>query len=152
MPRKKKSAWWQKAARLMILHNLSLYQASVELDMKLLQEEALNIERNDQFLSILWAERQRFFAEIAADPSRTKAAVIGRQEFLIQRLIEQGEYKKAADANLELAKMEGLIGAEAGAVNIFNLSQKDLDKLKAKISGSTVDEGISPSGTKALPN
>jgi hypothetical protein len=109
-------------------HNLR--QAALELEIPLTSADAEKIQRRKTFQSVIWTERQRFFQEIGRDPMRTKEAVLGRQEFLIQKLIESGDYDKAAQANVKLAQMEGWSGADS-QVNIFaGLTAKDIEEAK----------------------
>ena len=134
MPRKGRpkpeAPWFQEAARLMVQKGHNLRQAALELEIPLTSADAEKIQRRKSFQSVIWTERQRFFQEIGRDPMRTKEAVLGRQEFLIQKLIESGDYDKAAQANVKLAQMEGWTGADS-QVNIFaGLTAKDIEEAK----------------------
>lgn len=131
---KRPAQWQAQAARLMVLRGCSFQHAVSELEIDLTRDEAEALEKHPDFLEILWQERHKFYQDIGNDPHRNKAALLGRQEVLIQKLIEHGEYKKAAEANMELARLEGYLKNEQQDINILNLTQKDLDEIKAKLS------------------
>ena len=78
---------------------------------------------------------------------RTKEAVLGRQEFLIQKLIESGDYDKAAQANVKLAQMEGWTGADSQVTIFAGLTAKDIEEAKKRlqeISKEASDSGKQP--------
>ena len=154
MPRKGRpkpeAPWFQEAARLMVQKGHNLRQAALELEIPLTSADAEKIQRRKTFQSVIWTERQRFFQEIGRDPMRTKEAVLGRQEFLIQKLIESGDYDKAAQANVKLAQMEGWTGADS-QVNIFaGLSAKDIEEAKKFLNEQAKGPTARTSGTTAV--
>ncbi len=131
MPREQ--VWYQKVAETMVRESKNIRQAASEHGLELTSEELSKIEKLKSFQKVLWTERHRFFRELAADPERTKQALIGQMLFLTQKLIDDSEWEKAIEALLKLAKVEGLVGSES-QINIFSgLTPQDLKDAKAKL-------------------
>ena len=147
MPRKRRlsaesEAWYVDAAKLMVLKGHSLRLAAETLLVGLTQDEAEQIYDKNAFQKILWTERFRFFGQIGENIERSRQAVVGRHEMLIQKLVEAQEWKKAADANLELARMEGMLQNDKAQVTILGLSQADMAEIRKELleGGNSVGE------------
>jgi hypothetical protein len=132
--RRKEENWFQRAAEVMVRESKTLAQAVLELEIPdITTREAANIERTKTFQRVLWSERHRFHKELANDPNRNKAAAIGQLQYVIQKLIEENKWDKAAEAILKMAKIEGWVG-EQTQVNVFgSLSQDDINKLREEV-------------------
>lgn len=116
----------------MVRQNMSLRQAAMELDIPLTSDECDKILKRKAFQNVLWAERHTFNAELAAQPGRNKTSAIGLMVFLIQKLIDDGEYDKALDGVQKLAKLEGW--DKSAEINIIaGLTAKDLAEAKAEL-------------------
>ena len=133
-------AWFVQAAEVMVRTQCSLKQAALEVGHPLDPDEADKVSRRRDFQEILRVEKNKFYASVANDPSRTKSVVLGQMWVLADRLIAEGEFEKAAGVLDKLSKMEGWSGNE-GNINIFSgLTARDIaearDRLKEKSSGS----------------
>lgn len=153
-PKKESTSWLVDAAKLMVHKGYTLRAASEELQVGLTKDEAEVITEKPEFLKALWEERFRYFAFVGENVERTRFAIVGRHEVLIQKLIDEEKWKPAADANLELARMEGFLQKDAVNVNVFGLSQAEFDELKRSLQeGEVVGEDSNSSGaSKTLPN
>lgn len=139
----------QKAAEIMVRENKNLRQALAEVEgAEITSVEAARIERQKSFQKLLWAERHKFFNELAADPGLSKSALIGRALLTVDKLMADGAWDKAAEAILKLAKIMGLVGADQNTNVVLNLSQRDLDQLREKIAATR----NSLDAAKSLPN
>jgi len=143
--------WFEAAAALMVRHSLSLRQAALEQGTVLSVEESDLISRRKEFQRVLWSERQKYYKELASDPHRGKSTIIGRIEHAVTKLLDAGEWDKAIEGLIKLAKIEGLLGSDQN-INIYgNLSAKDIAEVKKQIQDAyerergTSAEGASPS-------
>lgn len=144
----------------MVRGNMSLKQAAVEVGHPLDPDEAEKVSRRRDFQEILRVEKNKYYATIANDPSRTKSTAIGKMEMLIDKLIVAGEYDKAGVLIEKLGKLEGWTGAESN-VNIFSgLTARDIaearDRLEGKpgrsvVAGQNQPVAEAPAGS-GLPN
>ena len=144
-PRKNSDAWYIEAARLMVLKGYSLRLAAEYLEVGLTKEEAETIYDSNTFQKLLWTERFQYFGGIGENVNRSRQAVIGRHEMLIQKLVEAQEWKKASDANMELARMEGMLQNEKSQVTILGLSHEDMAELRKDLEEGKL--GVGESGT-----
>lgn len=147
MPRKQEEPWYQRVAEIMVREGRNIRQAADECDLRLAPEELISIERNKTFQRVLWTERHRFYNDLAKDPTLCKQSLIGQMMFLIQKLIEEGEYDKALTGGMQLAKVQGFVGPEQ-QVNIFGgVTPKDLDEARKaiveRLKGTEVTNGAS---------
>src|SRR5215471_9023735 len=99
--------WMLDAINLMVRQNLSLRQAAQQLGQDLTPQEADNIQGRIRFQDALAEARMSYYAEIGSNPSLTKQAVVGQLYKLAERLANDREDYKAADALLKLAKVQG---------------------------------------------
>jgi len=136
-------AWKQRAAEQMARQGMGMRQAAQEQGMALTAEEAEGLFRQKVFQRLLWIERNKYYKELASDPNRTKQSAIGLMWLSIQKLAEQGDWDKALEGLLKLAKVEGWVGAE-GQTNVFaTLSAKDFEEIKKemqKLTGTKASE------------
>ncbi len=135
-PQPKIENWLIEAAELMARTGCSLQQACTELDRTEDSQECDNIVRRKSFNRLLWEHRHRYFSSLGKDPSFSQDVLIGRLMSQSQKLEEEGEYDKAAEVLLKIAKIRGWVGPE-NQVSIFGeLSQSDLDGIRKKIEGA----------------
>ena len=124
--------WLIEAAELMARTGCTLIEAAALLDQPVASDECDAIVRRKSFNRLLWEARHRHFNALANDPNFKKDTVVGRLLSLSQRLEDQGEYDKAAEAILKAAKVAGFVGPES-TVSVFGeLSQADLDAIDAR--------------------
>lgn len=122
-----------EVADIMVRTSKTIKEALTEVGVGMTTAEAESLLRKRAFQSILRAARLRFDLEVASDPARSKQSTIGRLQNLADKLLEIGEFDKAAEVLFKLAKLENWIG-EGGSVNVFaGLTQADLDEMRAKI-------------------
>lgn len=126
--------WHYEAAQYMARNGSSLKETVTELRKELTSEECHLLLRRATFQKILWEARHRYFTELGRDPSYSKDAAIGKLIDLSQKLEESGEFDKAAEVVLKVAKIQGWVGPES-TVSVFGeLSQRDLDAIREKVA------------------
>lgn len=146
MARPEKITNWEiEAVELMARTGLSLTQAVAEMGLDITSEECDRTLRRKSFNKLLWEHRHRYFNQLANDPSFKKDTIIGKLVSLAQRLEDNGDYDKAAEAILKAAKVAGFVGPES-TVSVFGeLSQSDLDAIRRKVEEGAIS-------AKARPN
>jgi hypothetical protein len=142
--KKKTTSWYEEACDRMVREKKKLAQIATEMQMDMTTEEAFALEHNPMFQKALWAARHKFYQELANNPERSKQSAVGQMIFAIQGLMEKGDWDKAVEAILKLAKLEGWIGADSN-VNVFTelrgeqfeeLKKRAMEKLKNLQVGS----------------
>lgn len=138
----KSEHWFEKAADMMVRESKSLYAATNELDLGITSKECLAIAQNKTFQEVLRTRRNVFYKEIANDPSLSRNAVKGQLVLAITKMLEREQFDKAANAIMQLAKLEGWT-SDGTNVNVFNeLTAKDLTELRKKftpVAGASKD-------------
>lgn len=128
--------FYSKLAQYMVREDKNCWQASVELELGLTQDECVDIMKNSMFQTILRSERMKLYNELAQNPMRTKHTLIGQAVVCVEKLMEAEQYEKAMNAIVNLAKIEGWVGSDTN-INVFaGLSSKELADMKAKLKGS----------------
>jgi hypothetical protein len=102
--------WIPQACELMAKYDLSLKQAAAELGIDLTVEEAEALQGRKLFKQCLEEKRLAHDSEIGSNPKLIKEAVVGIVVKLAERLANDREDLKGADALLKLAKMQGWVG------------------------------------------
>lgn len=126
--------WHLEAADLMARTGCSLKQAATDLNQLASVEDCNALLKRATFQRVLWEARHRFFSALGADPNFKKETAIGRLLSLAQKLEVEGKYDSAAEVVFKIAKMNGWTGPES-TVNVFGeLSQKDIDSIRKKLS------------------
>jgi hypothetical protein len=124
--------WYEKAADAIIREGKTLFAYSNEVDLGLTSRECENVLKTKKFQETLRVRRNIYHKEIAADTSFTRSAAKGQLMVAITKLMENGLYDKAANAIMQLAKLEGWT-SDGTSINVFNeLTQADLVKLRDK--------------------
>jgi hypothetical protein len=100
----------------MVKYDLTLKQAASELGIDLTVEEAHDLTDRKLFEGILEEKRLAHYTEIGSNPKLTKEAVVGMVFKLAERLANDREDFKSAEALLKLAKMQGWVGAESDSL------------------------------------
>lgn len=132
MSEKPSEHWYEKAADAIVREGKPLFQFTNEANYRITSKECENILRSKAFQEVLRTRRNVYYRELAQDPSQTRAAVEGQLVFIINKLIEQGSYDKAANAALQLAKLKGWTSDQANVSVFSGLSQKELEDLRKK--------------------
>jgi hypothetical protein len=131
--RKPCELWYSEVAQLMIRESLGLRQAAERLGIFLTQPEADVHVRRKEFQGLLWLERYKYFESLGSDPRRTREVLLGQMAHCAQRLMEEGLWDKAGNVLKELARIEGYVGADVTVNTFANLTQKELDEIKARL-------------------
>lgn len=132
--------WHNLAVELMARTGCSLKQAATELALPVSTEECALLLRRAGFQRLLWEARHRYFADLASDPNFKKDTMIGKLIMLAQKLEEEGKHADASDVWFKIGKTQGWVGPES-TVSVFGeLSQRDMDAIRAKVTS----EGIKP--------
>lgn len=117
----------------MVREGVGLREAIALLNAPVTSEECKAIERRGSFKKLIWAARLRYWAELGSDPERTKSSTIGQLQLLAQKLMDEGEYEKAAEVLFKIAKAEGWVGSES-TVNVFQgLTAKEFTELRERL-------------------
>jgi len=126
--------WQLEAIELMVRTGCSLKGAVTELNQSVSTEECNTILRRATFQKLLWEARHRYFSELGANPNFRQETAIGKMLNLAEKLEQEGKFDAAAEVIFKVAKMNGWTGPES-TVNVFGeLSQKDIDNIRKKLS------------------
>lgn len=151
-PLKAEEDWFTRVADTMVREQKSIRQAAMEHGIACTSEELATIEKRKGFQAALWTARHRYNKELASNPERTKTALLGQMVFLVQKLIEEGEYDKALEGLLKLAKVEGFIGPDQ-QVNIFGgVTPADLQEARKRIESELAGGSAPNRSSSALSN
>lgn len=130
--------WHSEAAELMARTGCSLETAITELGVELDYDGCRALLRKAFYQRLLWEARHRYFSGLAKDPQFNQDTVIGKLLSHAQSLEEEGAYDKAAEVLLKLSKIKGWVGPES-QVSIFGeLSQRDLEAIRDKVSKNEI--------------
>jgi hypothetical protein len=155
MPRKpeKLEPWMFDAIELVVRQILTLRQAAQQLGVDITPQQADNIQGRLRFQDALEEARLKYYAAVGANPRLTKDAVVGQLFMLAQRLAADGEDAKAADALLKLAKVQNWTSGEEYKDKpvLGNLSQADIDRLRAEINAKQEEQEQASKATKPTP-
>lgn len=133
MPTIPRADWYEKAAEAIVRRGLSLFQFTNEAGLGITSRECENIARTKEFSEVLRTERNKFYKELAVDPSRSRNTAVGQLLFAIQKLLENEQWDKAVSALAQLFKSEGWV-SDGAQVNIFqDLNAKDIEALRSKL-------------------
>lgn len=134
----------------MLRSGCSFKQAALDLGHPLDQDEAERTTRRKDWQEIYRSEKNKFYAGVANDPTRSKSVAIGKMEVAIDRLFMAGEYDKVIAGIEKLGKLEGWIGADS-SVNIFSgLTARDIAEARERLAGGArkvlSGKGLDPTG------
>ena len=117
----------------MVRSDKSLWAFVNEKNLGLTQTEVTAILKTKEFQAVLRVERNRFYKELASDPTRSRVTAVGQMLFAIQKLLDGEQYDKAVAALSQLFKAEGWT-TDAAQLTIFNdLNAKDIDGLRKRL-------------------
>lgn len=126
--------WLLDAAELMARTGGSLKSAATDMGRIISIDECNTILRRATFQRVLWEARHRYFTELGANPNFKKETALGKLLNLAEKLEGEGKFDSAAEVVFKIAKMNGWTGPES-TVNVFgDLSQKDIDAIRKKLS------------------
>ncbi len=126
--------WLIDCADIMARSGCSLSSAVTELGKIVSIEECNKILRRATFQRVLWEARHRFFSDLGSNPNYKKETAIGKLLALAEKLEVEGRYADAAEVTFKVMKAQGWTGPE-NTVNVFgDLSQKDIDNIRKKLS------------------
>jgi hypothetical protein len=129
--------WYEKACEAIVRGERTLFQWANETNRGLTSLECQNIARTKEFMAALRVARNRYYKELATDPSRNRNTAVGQLLYLVQKMIDAEQNDKAVAALAQLFKVEGWTSDQAN-ISIFNdLNAKDIDGLRKKLQGST---------------
>jgi hypothetical protein len=131
----KSEHWWADCADCMIREGRNMFFYCNEHGLGLTSAECDKVTRSQVFQELFRIRRNIYYKELANDSSLTRTAVKGQLVLAIQKMIEKEQYDKAANAIMQLAKLEGWT-SDGTNVNVFNdVTQKDLDALRKRVAG-----------------
>jgi len=126
--------WHLEAADLMARTGCSLTNAVTQLGLIKSLDECNGILRRATFQRVLFEARHRWFSELGSNPNYKKETAIGKLLSLAEKLESEGKFDAAAEVTFKVCKINGWTGPES-TVNVFgDLSQKDIDNIRKKLS------------------
>ncbi len=126
--------WLLEAASIMARTGCSLSSAVTELGRIESVENCNKILRRATFQRVLFEERHRWYSELGSSPNYKKETAIGKLLSLAEKLEVEGRFADAAEVTFKVMKAQGWTGPE-NTVNVFgDLSQKDIDSIRKKLS------------------
>jgi len=144
--------WIPQACELMGRYDLSLRQAAAELGKDISVEHAEALKDRKLFKEALEAARLAHYADIGSNPRLSKEVIAGQIYKLAERLTADREDYKASDSLLKLTKIMGWINGEGGDQPVFaNLTQDDIDRLRAEIKAKQQQQKASEAEPKVEP-
>jgi len=151
LAKKREEIWFKKVADRMVREDLAFRQAAGEEGVALTTDECAAIHRSRSFQNVLWQSRFEYYTELGSNPTRTKTAALGLMTLAIQGLVSEGQWDKALEGILKLAKVEGWVGGDAN-LNVFaNLTQADIDSAKKHLQ-ETLGKLPTVTTSETLPN
>lgn len=124
--------WYEGACDAIVREGRTLFAYSNEKDLGLTTRECENVQKTKAFQEVLRTRRNVYYKEIAGDASLSRAAIKGQLVVAIAKMMENGQFDKAANAIMQLAKFEGWV-SDGTNVNVFaDLTAGDLAKLREK--------------------
>lgn len=139
MPKLKEVTWYSSAADLMVKKNIGIYQAAVLLNQMMTKDEAEAHFASDAFQRVLRNSRNKWYTEQANDPGHNRRSLVGKLLIAAEALTAEGKHDKAAEVYHKIAKIEGWEKGGENITIIGDLTQKDLDDIKAKLSDTYPD-------------
>lgn len=117
----------------MVREGKQLFLVTNELNLGLTKKDCDAVLKDLEFQRVLRGERLKFYKELAADPNRSKQSNIGTLMFLADMLIAKEMYDKAANVMMNVMKAEGQL-EDKTAITVFgNITDKDVQLMKATI-------------------
>ena len=136
---------------MVVRENMPFRAAAHEAGAQITTVEAENIYRRKSFQKILWAERNKFYAEVANEPGRNKTSAVGLMHLLVHKLIEAGEFDKALEGITKLAKLEGWLNPETQINIMQELTGKDLTRLRKELEKEKLDREAEAGSNRVSP-
>ena len=133
MPYKAPTAEQSLIAELVAREGISEREAVTKLGLAFSSEDISNLKRSKVYQQLLRGCRNRFYREIAVDPEWNKNAAMGQMLYLTQRLIEEGQFDKAGELLLKVAKIAGWLGPDTALTVVGAMSHNDLEEAKQRI-------------------
>jgi len=118
-----------------------MFQACVDLNIMITSSEADAHFHSKAFQNVLREARSRVYGEIANDPGHSKRTLVGKLLLAADRLFDEAKYDKAAEVLHKVAKIEGWEKSDNTLTVFADLTQRDLDDIKKKLSielGTTI--------------
>src|SRR6266404_2326737 len=126
-------SWYKKVADTISREGVPIRQALSMHDIPIDAEEANQLYRSKIFQRVLWQARFDYYSQIASDPARTKAALLGLMTLAIQNLASEGQWDKVLEGALKVARVEGWANGESNVTVFANLTAKDIEKERARL-------------------
>ncbi|HTQ61140.1 MAG TPA: hypothetical protein VMI32_13000 [Candidatus Solibacter sp.] len=145
--------WMLDAIELIVRRILTLRQAAQQLGVDITPQQADNIQGRIRFQDALEEARLKYYQEIGSNPRLTRDVVIGHMFKLAERLAADGEDAKASEALFRIAKVQGWTSGEAPEDKpvYANLTQADIDRLRAEINAKQEQQEQASKPTKQIP-
>jgi hypothetical protein len=140
----KEEPYFVRLAEKLVREGMDIWDAAQELELGLQPEFVKKLLTNPTFKAVIGLERVRYYREIGSDPKRDKDYLVGMNRYIIEKLIEEEEFKDAAEAIQKCAKLEGHIGPDVTA-NVFgNLSPSELSAVIEKLKTQKSEPEVVP--------
>ena len=138
MAKKSPAAWYRDVASAMLRDILPFRAALAALNIQISNAEADRIEYSAAFKKQLDIEQQLLYQELAANPNFNKQSVIGGMLHAVQQLLREGDFDKAVNGFMAIAKLQGWLGVESNVNVMLGVTQRDIEEARKKILQETV--------------
>lgn len=95
-------------------------------------EETMHWRRRT-FQKMLLSAKGHYYAALGKDPIKSKNAVVGRMLWLVDKLVEAGDFEKAGELLFKVGKAEGYIGPEIQMNNFYGVTDQELEAAREKL-------------------
>ena len=133
--------WYDKAADAITRGNSkNLFEYCNEHNLAIRKQECDAIIKTPEWQAALRAARNKFYKELAGDPTRSRNTAVGQLLYAVQRLLDAENYDKAVAALSQLFKVEGWNKEANQQVNIFqDLSSRDFAAIRDRLKKSQAE-------------
>lgn len=144
--------WMVSVAELMVQEHMSFSSAAQALGVKFLNSvDERAAQYSEAFQNILDALTFKFYARIGDNPLLTKGVLAGTLVTAIRRLGEQDLWDKVAMPGKLLADLMGWTEQRPDAPVLANLTQTEIDQLKAKVAEAAQKQAEQAKAVQAVP-
>ncbi|SRR6266436_1875655 len=144
-----KEDWMEPVANLMVKEHMSFTSACMALNRKYESGQQEMVDRySDAFQNVLDALEFKFYSRIGDNPLLTKGVLAGALMTAIRRLGEESNWASVHMPGKLLADLMGWTSETPDTPVIANLSQADIDRIRAELK--TKEETEAKTDSKAI--
>jgi hypothetical protein len=145
--------WYKQVAQLMVNECMGFSVACQALGLKFTtSQEEREHEYSEAFRNLLTGLHLDFFVEIGANPQIGKEYVKGVAVYTIRKLAESDQFDKMTAPLKELSDVLGLTRETADTPVLANLTQADIDEVRAKLKAKDLAQETDSKALSAPPD